>query len=103
MGPELYIDNWEAIHFYLGQTPAGKQSAFSDPLVGFTAKGADIEAVWNTDAWLQNGQQQTKYGFPMEPRTTENCKCRSNAYAYAKSIGFAFYGTHVSVHVYAKQ
>jgi DNA-directed RNA polymerase subunit beta' len=72
-GTELYIDNWEAIHFYLGQTPAGKQSAFSDPLVGFTAKGADIEAVWNTDAWLQNGQQQTKYGFPMEPRTTENC------------------------------
>ena len=72
-GTELYIDNWEAIHFYLGQTPAGKQSAFLDPLVGSAAKGADIEAVWNTDAWLQNEQQQAKYGFPMEPRTTENC------------------------------
>ncbi len=72
-GTELYIDNWEAIHFYLGQTPAGKQSAFLDSLVGSAAKGADIEAVWNTDAWLQNEQQQAKYGFPMEPRTTENC------------------------------
>ena len=49
-GTELYIDNWEAIHFYLGQTPAGKQSAFLDPLEGSAAKGSDIEAVWNTDA-----------------------------------------------------
>jgi len=77
-GTEFYIDNWEAIHGYLGQVDKifdlGEESFVSfSPFHDFTDEEADIEAVWNTDAWIQNAQRQTKYGFPMEPRTTENC------------------------------
>jgi DNA-directed RNA polymerase subunit beta' len=33
----------------------------------------DIQAVWNSDAWAPQGRQQTRYDFPGDPQTTENC------------------------------
>ena len=60
-GTFWYIPEWDAAHVTLGSA------------VPIKSRDPDIEAVWNTDAWLQTDAQKTKYGFPLEPRTTHNC------------------------------
>ena len=70
-GTEWYIDEWDAVHAKFGTTQQKPIVEFND--AGYESEERDIEAVWNIDAWAQSTEKKTRYDFPLEPRTTQNC------------------------------
>ena len=86
-GTEWYIDEWEAIHTGLGHMP--QKSSFELGMGEISKDELDIEAVWNIDAWTHGEHQKTKYGLPLEPRTTENCGAEA-AHALLSQLDLPF-------------
>jgi DNA-directed RNA polymerase subunit beta' len=70
-GTEWYIDEWDAVHATFGTAQQKPIVEFTDD--GYEPEEGDIEAVWNIDAWAQGAEKKTRYDFPLDARTTQNC------------------------------
>ena len=93
-GTEWYIDEWEAVHATFGTVPQKPLVEFTDDGFEYCTEESDIEAVWNTDAWVTRWPQQNAIWFPTGIHVRQKIAAQKQCICVIKSIRFAFYGTY---------